>query len=92
VISTYSLAEVVAAGNAPSVRWLQKEIRARRITARKIGRHWRMTDRDIDEMLDVRRNSAQAPTAVAPLRESNHLGLSPTSLRRLRTARASAAA
>jgi hypothetical protein len=92
VITTYSLDEIVAAGNAPSVRWLQKEIRARRITAHKIGRHWRMTDRDIDQMLDARRNTTQPPTAVAPLRESNHLGLSPTSLRRLRTGKAGAAA
>lgn len=40
---TYSLEEVVGTGSAPSVRWLQHQIRAGRVPARKIGRHWRMT-------------------------------------------------
>ena len=79
MIATYSLDEVVATGNAPSVRWLQREIRASRVTARKIGRSWRMTGQDIADMLEARRNTATLP-ARAP--QSSPLGLTPTSRRR----------
>ena len=86
MITTYPLEEVVAAGNAPSIKWLQKEIRARRITARKIGRHWRMTEQDVKDMLDARRNTAQPTTPSAVVRELHPRGLTSTSLRRLRGA------
>jgi hypothetical protein len=86
LITTYALDEVVAAGNAPSIKWLQKEIRAGRITARKVGRHWRMTDGDIADMLDARRNTTQPALPSAVVRELHPRGLTPTSLRRLRNA------
>jgi len=80
MITTYSLDEVVAAGNAPSVQWLQRQVRSGRVTACKIGRHWRMTEQDIADMLEARRNTATAPT-LAP--QSAPVGLTPTSRRRL---------
>jgi hypothetical protein len=90
ITTTYSLAEVVAAGNAPSVRWLQREIRARHVSARKIGRHWRMTDQDITDMLEALRNVT--PTLAAPVHHPNPHGLSATSLRRLQKGGGGAAA
>ncbi|QAX95586.1 excisionase [Mycobacterium phage Nibb] len=35
-----------------SERWLTEQVRAGRIPGRKIGRHWRMTDADIETALD----------------------------------------
>lgn len=76
MIRGHQLAAIVDAELAPSVRWLQKEIRAGRITARKLGRHWVMTDQDIEEMLERRRNT----TNVHDIRPSG--GLSAASMRR----------
>ncbi len=46
MIRGHRLHVLVEAGLAPSVRWLEDQIRGRRIPARKIGRHWVMTDAD----------------------------------------------
>lgn len=81
--ATHSLTEVVAAGNAPSVRWLQQQIRAGRVPARKIGRHWRMTDADVDTMLESFRNSTTGPATSASRASTNALGLTPRSHRRV---------
>jgi len=62
---TYSLQQVVDAGNAPSVRWLQTQIRAGNVGASKIGRSWRMTDDDIDDMLATFRNTSNV-REIAP--------------------------
>jgi len=78
MIATHALDEVVAAGNAPSVRWLQHQIRAGRVTARKIGRTWRMTNKDVEDMLDARRNVATHYTVEL----SNSYGLTARSARR----------
>jgi hypothetical protein len=83
MLKTYSLHQVVAAGNAPSVRWLQHQIRAGQVTARKLGRHWRMTDDDIVEMLENRRNERNVVAkAQAAVELSNPYGLTARSLRR----------
>lgn len=81
--ATHSLPEVVAAGNAPSVRWLQQQIRAGRVPARKIGRHWRMTDADVDAMLESFRNTTTDPATSASRASTNALGLTPRSHRRV---------
>lgn len=63
----HQLDEIVAAGLAPSVLWLQKKIRAGHVTAHKLGRHWVMTDDDVDAMLDTFSNRSNVrdirPTA-----------------------------
>lgn len=55
--ATYSLQEVASEMRledmADPVRWLTKHIRSGRITARKVGRSWRMTRDDIESALDV---------------------------------------
>lgn len=53
MIRGHSLQEIVDAGIAPSVRWLQDQIRAKKIPAHKIGRHWVLTDSDIEQALDM---------------------------------------
>jgi hypothetical protein len=56
--ATYSLQEVAEGMRLyddmkDPVRWLTTQILKRRITARRVGRHWRMTQDDIDHALDV---------------------------------------
>ncbi|MGY4711768.1 helix-turn-helix domain-containing protein [Mycolicibacterium sp. CBM1] len=83
IIATYSLDEVVAAINAPSVRWLQEQIRAGRVPARKFGRQWRMTNADVDAMLESLRNINTDPAKSASRASTNALGLTPRSHRRV---------
>jgi hypothetical protein len=78
---TYSLAEVAEAlGIDAEMKdpetWLMRQIRAGRIRARKIGRHWHMTDADIDAALDVFASTPEPPAA------DRGLSLTPASLRR----------
>ncbi|WP_136244883.1 GIY-YIG nuclease family protein [Mycobacterium intracellulare] len=73
----HRLEAVVANGLAPSVRWLQDGIRAKRIPAHKLGRHWVMTDDDIDQMLELRASKPEAPSS-----EAHPLSLTATSMRR----------
>lgn len=75
----HALQEIVGAGLAPSVRWLQDGIRAKRIPAHKLGRHWVMTDADIEEMLEL---SASKPRPS----ETPRLSLTATSMRRQKSA------
>lgn len=65
------------AGNHPvSKQWLRKKICAGEIRAHKLGRHWVMTDEDIDQMLETFSNRAN----VRDIRPTG--GLSAASLRR----------
>lgn len=77
MIRGHRLQDIVDAGLAPSVRWLQDQIRAKHIPAHKIGRHWVMTDEDVEAALErwasKPQESATAPTA---------LSLTATSMRR----------
>lgn len=76
MIRGHALQAVADAGLAPSARWLQDQIRAKKIPAHKIGRHWIMTDSDIEQMLEL---TASTP---APKAEMPCLSLTATSLRR----------
>ena len=81
MIRGHHLEAVVAANLAPSVRWLQEQIRDRKIRAHKIGRHWVMTDDDIaDALRRWESGPPETPTTVAPL------ALTATSLRRRKAA------
>ncbi len=78
-VLTYSLVEV--APRFPcSERWLAKQIRDGKFKARKICGHWRMTDEDINDALEQCRNSRR------PVADGNHVGLTTTSRRRVRSA------
>lgn len=79
MIRGHQLEAVVEAGLAPSVRWLQDGIRAGRIPAHKLGRHWVMTDTDIEALLDASASTGKPPEAVLP---SSPLSLTVTSQRR----------
>lgn len=61
------------------VVWLQKQIRSGRIQARKIGRHWYMTDADVEAALDV---FASKPAKEEAPTEPVRRGLSAASARR----------
>lgn len=51
---SHSLEAVAAAGLAPSVRWLQEQIRANRFPAHQVRRgHWVMTESDVDALLSL---------------------------------------
>ena len=80
---TYSLDEV-AQSLACTTRWLTEQIRSGRFRARKIGRHWRMTDSDVAAALDACANDPLRPAAdadVMPMRT----GLTRRSHRRVRS-------
>jgi hypothetical protein len=79
VIRTYSTAEATERIGAPSERWLVEQLRAGRFPGRKIGRHWRMTDQDVRDALDLcRNNSRSVHTHGAPV-----VGLTPRSRKRI---------
>lgn len=77
---TYSVGEAAEIVGAPSERWLIEQLRSGRLPGRKVGRRWRMTERDIEEALDRCRNehrdyvSESSPPAT---------GLTPKSKRRV---------
>jgi hypothetical protein len=50
---TYSTAEAAELIGAPSERWLIERLRDGTFPGRGIGRHWRITDQDITDALDV---------------------------------------
>lgn len=71
MIKTYAVADIAAdlCGDSLTdpVRWLTRQITSGRITARRVGRQWRMTQADIDAALEVfaNRAPATAPTPTA---------------------------
>ena len=71
--------EQIAKGMArhPSERWLIEQLRAGRFPGRKVARHWRMTEQDIADALDLCRNKHRS-IHVAPV-----IGLTPRSRRRV---------
>lgn len=85
MIRGHSLEEIVVAGLAPSVRWLQDQIRAGRIPAHKIGRHWVMTDADLEIALESW-ESQHVRSDVTPKVTVAGLSLTSTSLRRRKAA------
>lgn len=64
-MKTYSLTEVAQELCGDSMarpeRWLTRQIAVGRFTARRVGRHWRMTRADIDHALEVMANRATTP-------------------------------
>lgn len=65
---TYSLPEVAAklnlhASMVQPERWLTRQIAIGRFIARRVGRHWRMTQSDIDFASSIMRNRAYPAVA-----------------------------
>ncbi|TDO18179.1 hypothetical protein EV580_1363 [Mycobacterium sp. BK086] len=94
---SHSLEEVAAAHLPPewtdSVRWLRRRLNSGELTGFKVGRSWRMTDEDVENLTRRWRNAeptTPAEVPAAPLVDSEDLtfweGLSEGSRRRLRSA------
>ncbi|WP_179475360.1 helix-turn-helix domain-containing protein [Mycolicibacterium vinylchloridicum] len=83
---TYSTAEATEKLGAPSEPWLIKQLRLGRLPGRKIGRHWRLTDGDLEECLNIWANTVAReepkPQAIIPLGPGDS-GLTRTSARRV---------
>jgi hypothetical protein len=60
--TTYSTADS-ARQMGCSERWLIEQLRANRFPGRKVARHWRMTDQDIADALDICANELRRSTA-----------------------------
>jgi hypothetical protein len=58
-MKTYSTRQASEIFGAPSERWLVEQLRSGRFRGRKVGRHWRMTDEDIRDALDICGNYAR---------------------------------
>jgi len=66
---TYPVAYGVKAIGAPSERWYVARLRDGRLPGRKVGRHWRLTEQDIIDALDILKNDphvTDAPTGLTP--------------------------
>ncbi len=59
---TFDLAYVVEETGAPSEDWLMRKIRKRVFTARKSGRHWRMTHSDMAAVVEYMKQPAKTDT------------------------------
>lgn len=80
MITTYSIREATEIVGAPSERWLIEQLRSGRFPGRKIGRHWRMTERDIENALNLCRNTHRDNVLESATRLT---GLTPDSKRRV---------
>lgn len=56
VMNVHPLPEIVKQGLAPSTDWLARRLNRGEINGYKVGRSWLMSDDDIAEMLEARRN------------------------------------
>jgi predicted transcriptional regulator len=66
VTKTYSLAE--AAALIPcNEQWLVRQLRAGRFTASKIARNWRLTDADIENVIQTCRYTAPSGEKIPEL-------------------------
>lgn len=62
------------------VKWLERQIRGGKVRARKIGRHWYMTDDDVRAALDVFASAPADKPVEVPVGPRG--GLSAASMRR----------
>jgi hypothetical protein len=84
-IKTYSLEEVSAMVLPPDLKdgpgWLLRRLRSGNVGGYKVGRTWRMTRADVEDLIASHRNPQARP---APEPYSDGLSLTPTSRRRVR--------
>lgn len=50
---TYDLAEAAERIGGVSEKWLAVQLRKGKLRGRKVGRHWRMTDSDIKDAVEM---------------------------------------
>jgi hypothetical protein len=60
----HDLEEIVDAGWAPSTRWLQDRLRCGTIRGRKVGRHWKLSDADVEALVESLGNGHSSPAPV----------------------------
>ena len=64
-IRSHSTADVADLMMGCSERWLIEQLRANRFPGCKVGRHWRMTDKDVEDALGICANDARRNAATA---------------------------
>lgn len=82
---TYDLAEAAERIGGVSEKWLAAQLRRGKLRGRKVGRHWRMTDSDIEDAVETFGVGPQTDSAERGFvrYESGPSGLTKTSRRRL---------
>lgn len=81
---TYDVAAASERIGAPSDEWLTVNLRHGRFPGRKIGRHWRLTEDDIQEILEICSNKHRRPTSKKATPSAGAAdGLTPTSRKRV---------
>jgi hypothetical protein len=74
----HTLQEIVDAGWAPSVLFLQRRLRRKEISGCKVGREWLLSDEDFEAYIESKRNKpVQVDDTEAP-----RTGLTLASMRR----------
>jgi hypothetical protein len=85
-IKTYSLGEVAAMVLPPdmtnAVRWLSHRLNRRELSGYRVGRTWRMTHADVEDLIARHRNHPLPRVNVQAPRTGVPSGLTPTSRRR----------
>lgn len=86
-VKTYSLAEVARMVLPPEitdgVRWLSRRLNRGELSGYRVGRTWRMTREDVEDLIEQHRERRVPPDAKEP-RTDSVSGLTPTSRRRLK--------
>jgi excisionase family DNA binding protein len=86
-IKTYSLTEVAEMVLPPDmtngVRWLSNWLNRGELSGYRVGRTWRMTRADVEDLINRHRNRALPQVEVTARRPDFFGGLTPTSRRRL---------
>jgi hypothetical protein len=89
-VKTFSLAEVAAqvlpAEWRDAERWLARRLNRGEIRGYRVGRVWRLTQAQVDELIERYSNDAAEPAPTAARATSVVGGLSARSRRRLRSA------
>lgn len=62
----HTLEEIVEAGWAPSVLYLQRLLQRKAIKGRKVGRDWRLSDSDFESYLEWAANTADRQVVEVP--------------------------
>jgi hypothetical protein len=90
-IKTYSLEEVASMVLPPEikdgVRWLTQRLNRGEIAGYRMGRTWRMTRADIQDLIECHRTQPSRRADNPPLERDVRSGLTPTSRRRLERGR-----
>lgn len=82
---TYDLATAAERIGGVSEKWLAAQLREAKLPGRKVGRHWRMTESDIEAAVEIFGVGPQANSGEGGPVSSEHgpAGLTKTSRRRL---------